>query len=159
MTTTMNIESSVREEIAAVAAGAGCELVSADFAGGVLRVVIDREEGGVGIEDCANVSRQVSALLDVLDFGPTRYTLEVSSPGLDRPLNGPREYERFIGRLARITYATEPESEAKRTIVARLAAFDDRGGGIVTVTDPRTDEALEIPLDRIARARLEIELT
>jgi hypothetical protein len=80
-------------ELAAIAESVGCELVRVEFKGGVLRLMLDREPGserlGVSHEDCANVSRQASALLDVVDFGPARYTLEVTSPGLDRPLYRP----------------------------------------------------------------------
>jgi ribosome maturation factor RimP len=90
-------------ELEQIAAASGCELVHAELKGGVLRVFLDRPEGqgAVTLEDCSHVSRQVSALLDVLDFGTGRYVLEVSSPGLDRQLYKPRDYERFAGRGAR----------------------------------------------------------
>ena len=73
----------ITPEIEQVAQAAGCELVHAELKGGVLRLFVDRPEG-VTLADCQLVSRQVSALLDVLDFGTGRYVLEVSSPGLDR---------------------------------------------------------------------------
>ena len=74
----------------------------------VLRVRIDRPgpaataEDSVSVEDCAHVSRDLSAILDVEDVVPTAYTLEVSSPGLDRPLRRADDYRRFAGRLAKI---------------------------------------------------------
>jgi ribosome maturation factor RimP len=142
-------------ELQAIAEGAGCELVRVEFKGGVLRVVLDRETGGVSHEDCASVSRQASALLDVVDFGPARYTLEVSSPGLDRPLYRAEDYARFTGRLARITI--QPPGERKRTVVARLAGFDPAGGGKVTVTDEKGASQV-IALPQVLKARLEIEL-
>ena len=155
-----NVEESLHDELAGVAKGAGCELVHVEWKGGVLRLVIDRE-GGVSHEDCANVSRQSSALLDVLDFGAGRYTLEVSSPGLDRPLYRPEDYGRFAGKLARITYQPaggEPGSrETKRTVVARLQGWDP-AGGTVTAVDEKKQETLVLPLSQILRARLEIEL-
>lgn len=142
-------------ELQAIAEGVGCELVRVEFKGGVLRLVVDREAGGVSHEDCASVSRQASALLDVVDFGPARYTLEVSSPGLDRPLYRAEDYARFTGRLARITI--QPPGERKRTVVARLAGFDPTGGGRVMVTDEK-GESQVIALPQVLKARLEIEL-
>jgi len=146
-------------ELEAIAESVGCELVRVEFKGGVLRLVLDREpsEGhpGVSHEDCANVSRQASALLDVVDFGPARYTLEVSSPGLDRPLWRPEDYGRFAGRLARIT--VQPPGERKKTVVARLAGFDPASGGRVTVTTEK-GETQVIPLPQVLKARLEIEI-
>ena len=141
-------------ELEAIAESVGCELVRVEFKGGVLRVVLDREPS-VSHEDCANVSRQASALLDVVDFGPARYTLEVTSPGLDRPLYRPEDYGRFAGRLARIT--VQPPGERKKTVVARLAGFDPSGGGKVTVTGEK-GETQVIPLPQVLKARLEIEI-
>lgn len=142
-------------ELEAIAESVGCELVRVEFKGGVLRLVLDREPAGVSHEDCANVSRQASALLDVVDFGPARYTLEVSSPGLDRPLYRPEDYGRFAGRLARITI--QPPGERKKTVVARLAGFDPSGGGKVTVTGEK-GETQVIPLPQVLKAKLEIEI-
>ncbi|HXT21801.1 MAG TPA: ribosome maturation factor RimP [Thermoanaerobaculia bacterium] len=141
-------------ELEAIAESVGCELVRVEFKGGVLRLVLDREPS-VSHEDCANVSRQASALLDVVDFGPARYTLEVSSPGLDRPLYRPEDYGRFTGRLARITI--QPPGERKKTVVARLAGFDPTGGGRVTVTSEK-GETQVIPLSQVLKAKLEIEI-
>ena len=141
-------------ELEAIAEGAGCELVRVEFKGGVLRLVLDREPS-VSHEDCSNVSRQASALLDVVDFGPARYTLEVTSPGLDRPLYRPEDYGRFAGRLARIT--VQPPGERKKTILARLAGFDPSGGGKVTVTGEK-GETQVIPLPQVLKAKLEIEI-
>src|SRR6185503_512913 len=132
------VDSRLATELADIATSAGCELVRVEFKGGVLRLMLDREPSadgqtsGVTHEDCANVSRQASALLDVVDFGPARYTLEVSSPGLDRPLYQPADYARFTGRKARIT--VEAPGEKKKTLIGRLAGFDDANGGIVTLT-------------------------
>ncbi len=66
-----------------------------------LRVFIDKE-GGVMLDDCAEVSREVSALLEVEDIVKTAYRLEVSSPGLDRPLKKPADYQRFVGSLVKV---------------------------------------------------------
>ncbi len=157
------IHADLEADFAAVAASSGCELVGVEFHGGTLRVVLDRPEG-VTVDDCATVSRQLSALLDVSDFGRRRYLLEVSSPGLDRKLTRPQDYERFRGRLARLTFRPDPadrrkKPEAKRTIVGRLEDFRrDDAGAEVSVVESATGERLRIPLEDIHQARLEVEL-
>lgn len=148
------VDDRLATELEAIATSAGCELVRVEFKGGVLRLVLDREPS-VSHEDCSNVSRQASALLDVVDFGPARYTLEVTSPGLDRPLYRPEDYGRFAGRLARITI--QPPGERKKTIVARLAGYDPSGGGKVTVEGEK-GETQVIPLPQVLKAKLEIEI-
>jgi len=129
----------------------------------VLRVVIDRPatdrperpEDGVGIEDCQRVSQDLSALLDVEDeFGQNelsdQYTLEVSSPGLDRPLRGEADYRRFAGRLAKLV-TTEP--------IARQSAFAGRIRGVeagaVMLEEGRKTH--RVPLALIKRANLDVE--
>jgi ribosome maturation factor RimP len=158
---TSNVSPELEHEIEGVVEGSGCELVHAELKGGVLRIFIDRPErpGGVDLSDCETVSKQVSALLDVLDFGPGRYVLEVSSPGLDRRLYRPRDYERFAGSLARVTHR-DPETGRKRTDVGRLGELRERGTGRpeVTLDLLERDETLHLPLDAIEMARLEIEL-
>ena len=81
----------------------GYELVDLEFAPGrahaLLRIFIDRPEG-VGLDDCERVSREISALFDVEDPVPTGYTLEVSSPGLDRVLRTPAHFQRFVGNAS-----------------------------------------------------------
>jgi ribosome maturation factor RimP len=114
----------------------------------------------VTLGDCEHVSKQVSALLDVLDFGRQRYVLEVSSPGLDRQLFRPKDYERFTGHTVRVTYL-EGDGGRKRTVVGRLAGVRPRGPTgaerEITVTTPE-GERLELPLAAVQVARLEIEL-
>ena len=145
-------------ELEAIAEAAGCELVHIEWKGGTLRLFIDRpdESGGVNLSDCELVSKQASALLDVADFGSGRYVLEVSSPGLDRGLYRPRDWERFVGRLARVTFKT-PDTGAKRTIVARLAGFDAASGD-ATLLDEGSNERHIVNLKNVIRARLEVEL-
>ena len=97
----------VREVAERVAASSGLEIVEVELRGGgkarMLRIVIDKATG-VTHEDCANLSREVSTILDVEDVIPgASYTLEVSSPGLDRKLFRPADYERFIGSLVKLT--------------------------------------------------------
>jgi len=149
-----HLGSDLASELEAIAAQAGCELVHAEWKGGTLRVLIDRPEG-VAHEDCERVSKQVSALLDVLDFGSVRYVLEVSSPGLDRQLYRPRDYERFVGRQVRVTYGT-PEVR-KRTVVARLEGFRPETAEVELVEDG-TENRTTLRLEQIQTARLVIEL-
>lgn len=146
------------EEIEAVIDYNGCELWHAELKGGLLRLFIDRpgSDGGVDLSDCESVSKQVSAFLDVMDFGSGRYTLEVSSPGLDRRLHRPQDYDRFAGSLARVTYR-EPESGTKRTVVGRLGGYRENARAVVLEIEDR-EGALELPLDVVEMARLEIEL-
>jgi ribosome maturation factor RimP len=158
----MALTAEIEHEIGEIAEANGCELVHAELGGGVLRLFIDRpdEPGGVGLADCETVSKQVSALLDVVDFGAGRYTLEVSSPGLDRRLYRLRDYRRFAGSLARVTFR-EPESGKKRTVVGRLGALREPGGPEgpeVAIDLVERDETLVVPLESVEVARLEIEL-
>src|SRR5712692_5361886 len=112
----MRDEASVVEQVRSVAgrvaASYGLEIFDVQFRreapGLILRVRIDRPgpaaraEESVSVEDCARVSRDLSAVLDVEDVVPTAYTLEVSSPGLDRALRRPDDYRRFTGRRAKV---------------------------------------------------------
>lgn len=150
------IDPALAEEIAEVARAAGCELLEAEFFGATLRVTLDRPEG-VKLADCETVSKQLSALLDLSDFGSGRYILEVSSPGLDRRLYGPRDYERFCGRSVRVTFRS-PITRAKRTIVGRLESFQPEHGGTISVREPAEEEPVVIGLADVQIARLEIEL-
>ena len=105
----------VKELAATIAAAHGLELFDVAYGreGGrnILRVVLDRlgpsatAEDSVSLEHCARVSEELSAVLDVEDVVPAEYTLEVSSPGLDRPLRSRNDYERFAGRFAKLVTA------------------------------------------------------
>jgi ribosome maturation factor RimP len=144
-------------ELAAVAEAQGCELLHAEFRSGTLRLILDRE-GGVRLEDCEAVSKLASALLDVADFGSgRRYTLEVSSPGLDRQLYGPRDYERFQGRRVRVRFV-DPSTGRRATVTGRLAAYRPDGGGEIELVETEAKRDLVVRLADVQLARLEIEL-
>lgn len=99
-----NLEQQLTAMINEPVHGLGFELVGVEFVRGrhpVLRIYID-SENGINVEDCADVSRQVSAILDVEDPISSTYNLEVSSPGLDRPLFTTAHYQRFIGQCVLI---------------------------------------------------------
>ena len=128
----------------------GCELVDVEYAadGGrnVLRVYIDRPEG-ITVDYCAKVRRQVSAVLDVEDPIPEGYTLEVSSPGLDRPLVKRADFERFAGREVKVRMR-EAQS-GRRNFKGTLEGV--QGDAIVLQVD---QERFSLPMARIERARL-----
>ena len=106
----------------------GYELVDLEYAPGrsqaMLRVFIDRPEG-VGLEDCERVSHELSALLDVEDPVPVAYTLEVSSPGLDRVLRTPAHFRRFVGE--RVWLELRTAREGRRRYTGRLEALNEDG--------------------------------
>jgi len=115
----------IRAIVSRVATTHGVEMVEVDLRGGgkarTLKITIDKPEG-VTHEDCANVSREVSAILDVEDAVPGgSYTLEVSSPGLDRKLLGPQDYVRFTG--SRIKVMTREPVNGNRHFEGRLESF------------------------------------
>jgi ribosome maturation factor RimP len=153
----------VRAAADRIAAGYGLEIFDLQFRreaiGWVLRVILDRPAAlgpgeSVTVEDCQRVSQDLSALLDVEDeLGRAldrQYTLEVSSPGLDRPLRGEADYRRFTGRLAKIV--TDEPVEGQSHFQGRLTAVE---GSTVVVTEGR--RVHRIPLAHIRRARLEVE--
>ena len=138
----------------------GMELVEVEYvrAGrdAVLRLFIDRE-GGVTLDDCADVSHELSAVLDVEDVIPCQYTLEVSSPGLDRPLKKPSDYERFAGRLVKVKTYEPMQDDAgnrRKTFLGHLEGLVD---GVVRIRLTEGQTA-SIPLDRVAKANLEFEM-
>lgn len=117
----------------------------------ILRVTVEKE-GGVGLDDCAGFSRDLGALMEVEDLMAGRYTLEVSSPGLDRPLKRAVDYERSVGKLIRVVpMVPEPGMDV---IVGKLEAFD--GDRITLLLDD--ESRMELGMDEIKRARLEVEL-
>jgi ribosome maturation factor RimP len=135
----------------------GLELVSVDIIGRgsktMLKVVIDRE-GSVSIGDCEKMSRSLEALLDVEDPIKGAYVLEVSSPGLDRPLVKQKDFEKSIGKLARITTSEKINNET--FFIGRIT---DTGEGWVRLKIGEKDKSKDIfiPMDKIKKARLEIE--
>ena len=117
----------------------------------LLRIYIDREAGGVTLNDCETVSRDLSAVLDVEDVIPHAYTLEVSSPGLDRNLTQPEHFARFAGSMVRIK--TYQPIDGQKVFRGKLVGLDE---GRVKV-ELETAAVLEIPLSNITKASLEVE--
>ena len=151
----------VREAATRVASGYGLEIFDVQFrreaSGMVLRVQIDRPgpaaraEESVSVQDCAMVSRDLSAMLDVDDVVPTAYTLEVSSPGLDRPLRGADDYQRFTGRRAKLVVRERVDGQG--FFKGRLGGVDG-GDVLIDADDGRTHR---VPIGVITRANLEVE--
>ena len=123
-----------------------------------LRIFIDKE-GGVTLDDCADVSREVGAVLEVEDLIRTAYRLEVSSPGIDRPLKKVKDFERFSGSLVKVkTYESldpDQRGHARKTFVGTLLGIEN---GMVRIE--QTDKkggVVEFPLEGIAKANIEYE--
>jgi ribosome maturation factor RimP len=128
-----------------------------EASGHVIRVFIDRPgpaatpEESVSIDDCEQVNREMSTILDVEDPLPIAYTLEVSSPGLDRPLRDAGDYRRFAGRLAKIV-VSEPVDNQK-AFEGRLRGVEDAD----VLLEAPNGRVHKLPLRLITRGRLEVE--
>jgi ribosome maturation factor RimP len=116
---------------------------------GVLRVFIDKDEG-VTIDDCTVISRELGTLLEVHDVIPGSYTLEVSSPGLTRPLKKPSDYLRFRGKTVKIK--TIEDIEDKKVFKGKLLDFIDE-----TVSLEANGTNYLIPYNKIEKANLELD--
>jgi ribosome maturation factor RimP len=156
-----DVVNQVRTAAARVAGAYGLEIFDVQFrreAGGmVLRVQIDRPgpaataEESVSIDDCTQVSRDLSAVLDVEDIVPAAYVLEVSSPGLDRPLKRADDFRRFAGRRAKVVM---------REAVDGQTFFKGTLGGLdsdAVLIDDDHGRRHRVPLGVITRANLEVE--
>jgi ribosome maturation factor RimP len=128
-----------------------------ETSGHVVRVFIDRPgpaatpDDSVSIEDCEQVNREMSTILDVEDPLPFTYTLEVSSPGLDRPLRGEDDYRRFAGRLSKIVVAEAVDNQ--KAFEGRLRGVE----GSDLLLEAPNGRMHRLPMRLITRARLEVE--
>jgi ribosome maturation factor RimP len=117
----------------------------------ILRVFIDKE-GGVTLGDCEEVSREIEAQLDVEDPIPCSYTLEVSSPGLDRPLKKPQDFKRFCGRKIRVVTVVPIE---RQTFF--IGEIIEAGDNEMVLLLPK-DRRVTLEYKNISRARLEVDV-
>jgi len=115
----------------------------------VVRVLVDKEDG-VSLEDCARVSRALGDHFDARGTLSSRYVLEVSSPGVDRPLRRPEHYQRFLGETARVT--THEKTDGRHTHVGVLVGFDAERDELTL--DLSEGDSLVIPLGAVKKARL-----
>lgn len=145
----------VEELLRPIAARMGLETVDVQVAGearhAVLRVLMDRQEGGITVEECARVNEALSRQLDLYDPFAHAYTLEVSSPGLDRPLRTDADFRRFAGRRAEIT--TFGPVDGQRRFRGMLLGVV--GDAVVLQLEGRQ---VQLPKDQIAQARLVVEM-
>jgi ribosome maturation factor RimP len=145
----------VREITERVGADKSLEVVDVQMLGGggtrVLRIFIDKPEG-VTHADCEYISQNVGTILDVEDVIPGgRYTLEVSSPGVERKLAKPREFERFVGHKVKVVLRQPVEDQ--KTWVGALRSFAE---GIITL-EPSPGRSIQFPLELVERANLKFE--
>ena len=149
------LETAVETVVLPAVRAHGLVLVDLDVRGNgrrtAVRVYVDKP-GGVGIDDCQALSRELGDLIDVSSLVPGSYDLEVSSPGLDRPLRKDRELRWATGRLVRV-WTREPV-DGLREIVGRLVLVDEEALFVATAA---SDAPLRVPRSLLAKARLEVE--
>lgn len=130
----------------------GLELVEIQYrrehAEWVLRIVIYRADG-ISVEDCSRVSRETSHVLDVEDVIPYKYNLEVTSPGLDRPLTTPRDFERNLGKKIKITLTDDVDPFSGEAIIEKVDGDE--------ITLKSNDELLTFSSLKVKKAKLVIE--
>ena len=133
----------------------GIELYDIEFnrmrGKGLLRVFIEKE-GGVTIEDCGRISREIEAILDVEDPIPFSYVLEVSSPGLDRPLKKLEDFNRYSGNMVRVTTLEPVDNQT-----FFIGTIDKVENDEISLLLPKNRQVI-IPFKNISKARLEVEV-
>lgn len=143
--------SKIQSVVTPILRSLGLELFELELSGPVLRIFIDKAEG-VTLDECAKASRHLGTALEVEEVIPGSYTLEVSSPGLNRPLRNQDDYKRFIGKKVKIKTAIKFEDQ--KVFVGQLRKIES---DIVSISVGK-DKIVEIPFEQITRARLELEL-
>ena len=146
----------VRELVTPVLKDGGFELVDVEFVrerlGWVLRIYADKPQGGITLLDCQWISERVGVLLDVEDLIPYSYNLEVSSPGLDRPLKTRKDFERRIGTVIKVK--TEEPIGNQRNFKGKVVSVSESG---VTIHDVSRNSEVEIAYSKIKSARVDID--
>jgi ribosome maturation factor RimP len=145
----------VRAAAQRVTADRGYELVDVELkrapGGQMVRLYVDKP-GGIGLDELQSVSEEVSVILDAEDPIQGHYTLEVSSPGLDRPLKTEADYLRFVGRMAKLS-SYEPVA-GRRHWTGRIISCD---AGVVTLELQGEKSTATVPLEKVSHGRLEVE--
>ena len=145
----MAVVDRVRELVAPVVADVGADLYDVEFNGGVLRILVDRD-GGIDIDSIKTISRSSSRVLDDADPIPGRYTLEVSSPGLERPLRTREHFERAVGEQVKVK--TFADVDGSRRFSGTVVGADD--AGFVLEIDGATQA---FTFDNVSKARTVFE--
>ena len=140
--------------ICEISAQQGLELIDVEYqrepGGWVLRVLVDRQPGGITIGDCADISREIGDVLEVKDIMAFPYRLEVSSPGVNRPLKKPQDFELHLGETVSIT-TVEP-LDGRKHFKGRLAGL--HGDRVDVLID---GQGLTVPLAAVKKARVEFD--
>lgn len=140
----------------------GLELVDLEYQreqhGWTLRFFLDKD-GGISLDDCAEASREISAILDVEDVIANAYNLEVSSPGLERPLRKIADFEKFVSSLVKIKTweAFDPDSSGnkRKVFIGRIAGVE--GQDVLLNLDDKKSSDIKISLAQISKANLQFE--
>jgi len=155
----IDVVARVTELAEPLAASLGLELAEVEYRQEgrqmVLRLYIDKD-GGVALDDCSAVSRELTEILDVEDFIQGHYSLEVSSPGLNRPLKKPSDFERYTGRLVKIRTFEPLADDAgniRKTFLGELLGLSDS----IVRLKLNEGQTASIPLGKVAKANLEFE--
>jgi ribosome maturation factor RimP len=155
----IDVSQAVTDLATALLTSQGMELVDLEYKREgrdmVLRLFVDKP-GGVTLDDCAAVNRELSEILDVEDIIASHYILEVSSPGLNRPLKRPADYERYRGRLVKIrTFELLPDDlgNKRKTFLGELLGLEND----IVRLKLKEGQTAGIALDKIAKANLEFE--
>jgi ribosome maturation factor RimP len=151
---TMKLDTKIEKQLADMVADEDLVLVATELSGhgpkAVLRLVVDGPDG-VSLDQCASVSRQASAMLDVEDPIQHTYTLEVSSPGLERKLYSPEDFQRYAGQSAKIRM--KPSFREHRVVIGELVGL----AGDTLRVRTEADETIELPFGEIFEARLQVD--
>jgi ribosome maturation factor RimP len=155
----IDVVARVTELAEPLAASLGLELAEVEYRQEgrhmVLRLYIDKD-GGVTLDDCSSVSRELTEILDVEDFIQGHYNLEVSSPGLNRPLKKPSDFERYTGRLVKIRTFEPLADDAgnmRKTFLGELLGLSDS----IVYLKLNEGQTASVPLGKVAKANLEFE--
>ncbi len=150
----MRLKEELQNELAAMVKAEGLELLEVELVGSgpktLLRLIVDGP-AGVTLDQCATVSRQASAFLDVEDPFSHRYTLEVTSPGIERKLYSEADYRRFAGR--RVKVRMKPEFREHRVVTGELMGIE--GELIRVMTDG--GDTIELPVESVFESRLQVD--
>lgn len=148
------INDKVRQVAESVVKDKGLELVHVETVGTqrkpTVRIFIDKP-GGVTIEDCSNVSREVGAVLDAEDLIPSAYLLEVSSPGIERQLYSLQDFVKFSGQMAKVK--TQTDVNGQKNFRGRILTVE----GEEIVFEDRTSGTVRFPYSAVAKANLEVD--
>lgn len=146
------VEGLLQEPVGAL----GCQLLDVQYrfeGRWILRLLIDKPEG-IGIDDCSAVSELAGRILEVEDPVPSEFSLEVSSPGIFRPLKRPKDFQQAVGKMARFRLAPEA-TEGGRTEIMRGMIVEVRESALLVECEGKS---VELPLGRIRSARLDPDL-